>query len=142
MHLPSGGKPPATDDDECLRMFRDSEFGKGSVSEVVNLLPLALAWDKFYQIEISMQSINSKYTFPTVLIYDAFRSLFFILHMSSEKNRKCTVMTENSNSCTVLTKQLISDFSLHISLQLHGGAYTHSLYNSVKDLQNTTKIRQ
>lgn len=50
MYLPSGGKPPATDDEECLRVFRDSEFGKGSVSEVVNLLPLALAWDKFYYI--------------------------------------------------------------------------------------------
>ena len=54
MHLPSGGKPPATDDEECLRVARDSEFGKGSVSELVNLLPLALACDKFYKSIFTM----------------------------------------------------------------------------------------
>lgn len=46
MNLPRGGKPPATDD-EGLRMFQDSRFGKGSVSDGVNLLPLDFAWDKF-----------------------------------------------------------------------------------------------
>ena len=59
MHLPSGGKPPATDDEEGLRMFRDSEFGKGSVSEVANLLPLALAWDKFCKAKLTMLLIKS-----------------------------------------------------------------------------------
>lgn len=46
-HLPSGGKPPATEDDEGLLMFRDSKLEKDSVSGVVNLLPVPLAWDKF-----------------------------------------------------------------------------------------------
>lgn len=56
MHLPSGGKPPATDD-EGLRMFQGSKFGKVSVSDVVNLLPLAFAWDKFCQ-KINHLAIN------------------------------------------------------------------------------------
>jgi len=49
MHLPRGGKPVAADEEECLREFRDSELGKDSVSEAVYLLPLVLAWDKFYK---------------------------------------------------------------------------------------------
>ena len=52
MHLPRGGKPPATDD-EGLRMFQDSKFGMGSASDVVNLLPLAFAWVKFCKIKIT-----------------------------------------------------------------------------------------
>lgn len=65
MHLPSGGKPPATDEEECLRGFRDSELGKGSASEVVNLLPLALAWDKFYRSIFTARLIRSQYTFTS-----------------------------------------------------------------------------
>lgn len=63
MHLPSGGKPPATDEEECLREFRDSEFGKDSVSEAVYLLPLALAWDKFYRSIFTTPLIKNQYTF-------------------------------------------------------------------------------
>lgn len=75
MHLPSGGKPPATDEEECLRGFCDSEFGKGSVSEVANLLPLALAWDKFYRRIFTTRLIRSQYTFASVLI-----SINYALH--------------------------------------------------------------
>lgn len=46
-HLPRGGRPPATDDEDGLRMLRDSRLVKDSISEVVNLLPVPLAWDKF-----------------------------------------------------------------------------------------------
>lgn len=58
MHLPRGGKPPATDD-EGLRMFQDSKFGMGSASDVVNLLPLAFAWVKFCKIKITWQLITN-----------------------------------------------------------------------------------
>lgn len=44
-HLPSGGKPPAIDDDEGLRKFLDSKFDKTSDSGC--LLPVALGWDEF-----------------------------------------------------------------------------------------------
>lgn len=44
-HLPNGGKPPATDDDEGLRTFLDSKLDKASDSG--GLLPVALAWDEF-----------------------------------------------------------------------------------------------
>lgn len=37
INLPSGGKPPATDDDEGLLEFRDSKFDRDSTSGVVNL---------------------------------------------------------------------------------------------------------
>lgn len=43
MHLPSGGKPPATDEEATLLLFRDSMFGRESTSGVVNLLPVPLA---------------------------------------------------------------------------------------------------
>lgn len=48
-NLPNGGKPPATDDDEGLLMFRGSKPDKESGSEVGSLLPGPLAWDKFCQ---------------------------------------------------------------------------------------------
>jgi len=72
-NLPSGGKPPATDDEEGLRVFLDSKLDKDSASEVVNLLPVLLAWDRFYQNMIqkkekekkrlSKSSTKSSYTF-------------------------------------------------------------------------------
>lgn len=48
--LPNGGNPPATDDDEGLRMFRGSipDIESGSVEG--SLLPGPLAWDKFCKI--------------------------------------------------------------------------------------------
>lgn len=48
-NLPNGGKPPATDDDEGLLMFRGSKPDKESDSEAGSLLPGPLAWDKFCQ---------------------------------------------------------------------------------------------
>lgn len=48
-NLPNGGKPPATDDDEGLLMFRGSKPDKESGSEVGSLLPGPLPWDKFCQ---------------------------------------------------------------------------------------------
>lgn len=46
-HLPRGGKPPATDEECGLRLFRESELENDSVSEVVNFLPVPLACDRF-----------------------------------------------------------------------------------------------
>jgi hypothetical protein len=48
-NLPSGGKPPATDDEEGLRIriFLDSTLDKDSASGT--LLPAPLPCDKFYQ---------------------------------------------------------------------------------------------
>jgi hypothetical protein len=87
MHLPSGGKPPATDD-ELLRVFRDSEFDNDSVSEVVNLLPLALAWDKFYQIIITMQSLVSVH----ICNYSNICCIQIINHKSNDENPKYTII--------------------------------------------------
>ena len=44
-HLPNGGKPPATVDDEGLLVFRDSKLDEDSIS--CGLLPVPLAWDMF-----------------------------------------------------------------------------------------------
>lgn len=44
-HLPNGGKPPATDDEEGLLILLDSTLDKESVS--ATLLPVPLPWDKF-----------------------------------------------------------------------------------------------
>lgn len=44
-HLPNGGNPPATVDDEGLLVLRDSELDEDSIS--CDLLPLPLAWVKF-----------------------------------------------------------------------------------------------
>lgn len=64
MDLPSGGKPPATDEEDGLLLFLDSTFETGSVSGLVNLLPVALAWDKFckkmHQICLKSYQFNLK----------------------------------------------------------------------------------
>lgn len=44
-HLPNGGKPPATEEDEGLRAFLDSKWDMDSDSGC--LLPVILAWEEF-----------------------------------------------------------------------------------------------
>lgn len=47
-HLPKGGNPPATVEDEGLRAFRDSILEYDSESGAADLLPVFMACDKFY----------------------------------------------------------------------------------------------
>lgn len=56
-HLPSGGKPPARDNDEGLRTFLDSKLVKTSDSS--GLLPVALAWDEFCGTNIIISCKNN-----------------------------------------------------------------------------------
>lgn len=55
-NLPSGGRPPATDDEEGLRVLLDSKLDKDSASGAVNLLPVLLAWDRFYKNKIQKKN--------------------------------------------------------------------------------------
>lgn len=59
-HLPNGGKPPATEDDEGLRAFLDSKWGMDSDSGC--LLPVPLTWDEFCENIIFIHTSLQRHT--------------------------------------------------------------------------------